>query len=59
MGGKVAALAARRFFHFETVIPGHYATFGLLDPNADAFVEAMRGSSTEVLVPVVGEAVVL
>src|SRR5690606_18081725 len=29
MGGKVAAMAARRFFHFDTVIPGHYGTFPL------------------------------
>ena len=26
MGGAVAALACRRFFKFETVIPCHYAT---------------------------------
>ena len=28
MGGAVAALACRRFFDFDTVIPAHYATFG-------------------------------
>ena len=55
MGGKIAALAAKRFFHFETVLPCHYGTFPLLDPTADRFVEAMAGSQTRVLVPAAGE----
>lgn len=59
MGGAVAALAARRFFHFETVIPGHYATFPMLDATADAFVEGMAGSATKVVVPVPGEPLTL
>ncbi len=57
MGGKVAAMVCKRFFSFETVIPCHYATFGLLLPNASAFVDAMKGEKTKVLVPPVGEAV--
>jgi L-ascorbate metabolism protein UlaG (beta-lactamase superfamily) len=59
MGGAVAALAARRFFHFETVIPCHYGTFGLLDPTADKFVEAMAGADVAVAVPAVGETLTL
>ncbi|WP_029076593.1 metal-dependent hydrolase [Kaistia adipata] len=59
MGGKVAALAARRFFHFDTVIPCHYATFGLLDATADKFVEAMKGADAKVAVPAVGETLTL
>jgi len=59
MGGAVAAMAARRFFHFETAIPCHYGTFGLLAPNADRFVEGMTGSPTKVLVPEVGEVLTL
>jgi len=59
MGGKVAALAARRFFHFDTVIPCHYATFGLLDQTADKFVEAMQGADTKVAVPAIGETLTL
>lgn len=53
MGGKVAALACRRFFHFETVIPCHYGTFPLLDATADTFVAAMgdQGSRVKVLTP--------
>ncbi|MEN0040071.1 MAG: metal-dependent hydrolase [Pseudomonadota bacterium] len=44
MGGAVAALACRRYFQFETIIPCHYATFPGLDQTADKFVEAMEGS---------------
>ena len=57
MGGKLAAMACRRFFHFETAIPCHYGTFGLLDPNADRFIAEMKGSPTAVLVPERGKAV--
>lgn len=57
MGGAVAALACRRYFKFETVIPCHYKTFGLLDQTAEKLVEGMEGSGTRVLVPEVGEAV--
>ncbi len=59
MGGATAALAARRFFHFDTVIPGHYATFPMVDATADAFVAAMQGAETKVVVPAVGEALTL
>ncbi len=45
MGGAVAGLACRRYFDFKTIIPCHYGTFGLLDPNADAFVEALGEQS--------------
>ena len=47
MGGAVAALACRRFFKFETVIPCHYETFGLLDQTPDKFVDGMEGSGVE------------
>lgn len=57
MGGAVAALACRRFFKFETVIPCHYKTFGLLDQTPDKFIEGMEGSGTKVLVPELGKAV--
>lgn len=55
MGGAVAALACRRFFNFETVIPCHYGTFAIVDQTADKFVAGMEGASTKVLVPKVGE----
>ena len=56
MGGAVAALACRRFFKFQTVIPSHYASFGLLDQDADKFVQGMEGSGTEVRIPEIGKA---
>ncbi len=59
MGAKLAAMACNRFYSFETVIPAHYATFGLLDPNADRFVAEMKGSKAKVLVPERGVAVEL
>lgn len=59
MGGAVAALACRRFFKFETVLPCHYGTFGIIDQNADKFVAGMEGSGVEVKVPEVGGSVTL
>ncbi|WP_274424252.1 metal-dependent hydrolase [Chelativorans sp. YIM 93263] len=59
MGGAVAALACQRYFHFETVIPCHYATFPLVDPTAEKFTESMEGSSTKVLTPEYGKPVEL
>lgn len=56
MGGKVAALAMTRFVKPKVAIPSHYATFPLLDQNADAFVAGLKGSSVEALVPKKGEA---
>lgn len=57
MGGAVAALACRRFFRFETVIPCHFATFPLVDPTAEKFIEGMKGAETKVLTPERGKAV--
>lgn len=52
MGAKAAALACKRFFDFDTVVPCHYGTFPVIDPTADKFVAAM--GDHEVLVPEVG-----
>jgi L-ascorbate metabolism protein UlaG (beta-lactamase superfamily) len=59
MGGAVAALACRRYFNFETVLPCHYASFPMLDQSAEKFVEGMQGGDTKVLTPKPGEAVTL
>ena len=59
MGAKLAAMACKRFFHFETAIPCHYGTFGLIDPDADKFIAEMAGAQTKVLVPERGKAVEL
>jgi L-ascorbate metabolism protein UlaG (beta-lactamase superfamily) len=55
MGGAVAALACRRFFKFDTVIPCHYASFGIIDQTPDKFVAGMEGSGVKVAVARVGE----
>lgn len=59
MGGRMAALACKRFFHFRTIIPCHYGTFPALDPTADAFRAAMGAEAERVLVPERGVAVEL
>ena len=57
MGGAVAALACRRYFDFETVIPCHFGTFPIIDQTADLFVEAMEDQANRVKVMQVGETV--
>ena len=52
MGAKTAALACKRFFQFETIIPCHYGTFPIIDQTADKFVAEM--ASNTVLVPKAG-----
>ncbi|MDQ8727558.1 metal-dependent hydrolase [Bradyrhizobium sp. LHD-71] len=59
MGGAVAALACRRYFKFDTAIPCHYASFPIIDQTAEKFVEGLKGSSTDVVVPKVGETITL
>ena len=55
MGGAVAALACRRYFDFEAIVPCHYGSFPVVDPTADAFVEAMEGEGDRVRVLAPGE----
>jgi L-ascorbate metabolism protein UlaG (beta-lactamase superfamily) len=57
MGGAVAALACRRFFHFETVVPCHFGTFPIIDQTADRFVAGMEGSGVRVALPKIGETI--
>ncbi|MDQ0468704.1 metal-dependent hydrolase [Labrys wisconsinensis] len=59
MGAEVAALAVKRYFDFDAVLPCHYASFPPLAANADAFVTAMQGHKTRVHTPKSGEAVEL
>ncbi|HEY1736809.1 MAG TPA: metal-dependent hydrolase [Methylovirgula sp.] len=58
MGGRSAALAVKRFFHFETVVPCHYGTFDMIAPDPSAFIAAL-GQGPKVLVPAIGERVSL
>ncbi|WAC29605.1 metal-dependent hydrolase [Ancylobacter sp. SL191] len=55
MGPETAAVAVTRYLGGLTIIPAHYATFGLLEPNADRFV-ALVGEEATVVVPPVGVA---
>jgi len=57
MGAREAALACTRFFEFETIIPCHYGSFPVVDPNADAFLKAMGGDADKVRVLKVGETI--
>ncbi|HVY21502.1 MAG TPA: metal-dependent hydrolase [Bauldia sp.] len=59
MGARLAALACNRFFDFETVVPCHYGTFGLLDQTPDKFIAEMKGATAKVVVPERGAAVEL
>lgn len=53
MGARTAAMACKRFFDFDLVVPCHYGTFPIIDQTADAFVDEM--GKEEVVVPKVGE----
>ncbi|WP_099826811.1 metal-dependent hydrolase [Oceaniglobus indicus] len=57
MGMKRAAWAAKRYFQFRTVIPGHYKTFPLLAQDAKAMIAALP--DVQVLTPEVMEVVTL
>jgi L-ascorbate metabolism protein UlaG (beta-lactamase superfamily) len=52
MGAKTAALACKRFFQFEVIVPCHYGTFPVLDQTPDKFLAEM--DSNVVVVPKVG-----
>jgi L-ascorbate metabolism protein UlaG (beta-lactamase superfamily) len=51
MSPATAALAVKRFFKLDAVIPCHYGSFPIIEPTADTFVAAMKGHSTKVVVP--------
>ena len=55
MGAKTAAFAVKRFFKLDAVIPCHYGSFPIIDPNADKFVAEMKGHATKVIVPEKGK----
>jgi hypothetical protein len=57
MGPRGAAIAVKRFLpSVRLAIPCHYATFGLLLPDASGFVREMEGANARVLVPEMGKA---
>ncbi len=52
MGAKAAALACKRFFDFDTIVPCHYGTFPVIDQTPDKFVAALADRA--VVVPELG-----
>ncbi|MFD2237705.1 metal-dependent hydrolase [Aureimonas populi] len=56
MGAAVAALACRRYFNFQKIVPIHWGTLPILDQSPDKFTQAMEGDGERVLNPVPGEA---
>jgi L-ascorbate metabolism protein UlaG (beta-lactamase superfamily) len=59
MSPATAALAIKRFLKLDAVIPCHYGSFPIIEPNADKFVAAMQGHATKVIVPQKGKPVSL
>ena len=59
MGAATAAMAIKRFFKLDAVIPCHYGSFPIIDATADKFTAAMRGHATKVIVPEKGKSVAL
>ena len=57
MSPKLAAMAVKKFFRLKSVIPCHYGSFPIIEPNADKFVAEMKGAATKVIVPEKGKAV--
>lgn len=59
MGARSAALACRRFFSFETVIPCHFGTFPIIDQTADGFLSEMGDAAGSVSIFEIGTPVQL
>jgi L-ascorbate metabolism protein UlaG (beta-lactamase superfamily) len=50
MSPKTAALAVKRFLKVDVAVPCHYGSFPIIEKTADAFVAAMAGHTTKVVV---------
>ncbi|WP_421726505.1 metal-dependent hydrolase [Bauldia sp.] len=59
MGPKLAAMACRRFFAFDTIVPCHYGTFPALHGTAEDFLSEMGDEKDRVLIPERGVATTL
>lgn len=55
MSPASAAFAVKRFFKLDAVVPCHYGSFPIIEPNAEKFVAAMQESATKVIVPEKGK----
>ena len=52
MGAKTAALACKKYFNFDAVVPIHYGTFPVIDQDPSKFLAEMGGRN--VVVPEIG-----
>ncbi|GGC57208.1 metal-dependent hydrolase [Chelatococcus reniformis] len=50
MGAESAAYAVKKFLTVKTVVPCHYGTFPIIDPDAGKFTAAMQGAGSKVFV---------
>jgi L-ascorbate metabolism protein UlaG (beta-lactamase superfamily) len=50
MGGKLAAMACKRFFTFRKIVPCHYGTFPVLDQTPEKFLTEMGSDAGKVVV---------
>jgi len=57
MSPATAAMAVKRFFKFDAVIPCHYGSFPIIEAKPDKFLAAMQGHATKVIVPEKGKPV--
>src|SRR5882762_2150014 len=55
MSPATAALAVKRFFKLDAVIPCHYGSFPIIEATPDKFVAEMKGHATKVIVPEKGK----
>ena len=51
MNPVTAALAIKRFFKLDAVIPCHYGSFPIIEVSPDKFVAEMKGHATRVIAP--------
>lgn len=56
MNGEVAAMACKRYFDFDVIIPCHYGSFPIIEQTPVKFLKAMGEQDSKVRVPSVGEA---
>lgn len=57
MGPAVAAMACRRYFDFDSIIPCHHGTFEFLSGTAEAFQTAMEEHADRVHICELGEVI--
>lgn len=55
MSSRTAAMAIKRFFKLDAVVPCHYGSFPIIEASPDKFVAEMEGSPTKVIVPEKGQ----